>query len=391
MTDFGASFGWAFVYTLAIGSIPVAIYLLPFFVRWLAEGEDPETGQRKREIFFAMAKEGQARAVEWNRRFRILIMSFAGHCFAGKLNATLNPRQAEYWEVVVDPRRPRTYNFLQKMLNIPAYDGIHFIGPPYIADIPKYRMAWIEWGHPHLPGGGVTANKTPIPHEELISHILLQQDVYYVKVPAAETKEGVPVDVNMLFTIVITNPYKARYRVQNWLEAVTNQAEAEVRSFVASEAVLQMLTVTAGDQPGVTAAVTIADESRKELEAMLKGRLEKFKEEYGVDVRLTQIQSVELAGPDAGKYRALVTAGFEALKKKEVKIIETDATAYEIERLAAARKKEAEEVFQTISKIEGGVEMFHSQQVGGLQNLRTYFEGDPKRPRPAAAVPTESE
>lgn len=363
---------WGLVITLALGVIPIIILGLPVFLRWLAE-ENKQTG--KREVLFATVQEGQARPIEWNRKFHGFIMSYAGYCFAGELpDADLEMNQAEYWEVVSDNRPPKQYGLLAKLFNLPAYDGLHSIGPPFIAQIPRNRFTWVEWDFKRRADGSITTEKGPIPHEELIGHILVQGDVYYIQIPAAETREGVPVDVKCLFTINVNNPYNAWYRAQDWLELVTNQAEADIRTFVGTEKVLDMLTVTAGNQEGVV-AVTISDKSRAELESMLATGVARYKKDYGVNVSLPQIQSVELAGPNADKYRAMVTQRFESEMSALATRVAADADAYRIITIAAAEKEAAVEVLGTIDKLKDGAKLYRSQQIGKLPQLRVLVEG----------------
>lgn len=376
---------WGLVITLALGVVPIVILVLPIFLRWLAE-ENKQTG--KKEVLFATVQEGQARPIEWNRRFHGFIMSYAGYCFAGELpDSGLDRNQAEYWEVVPDDRPPRRYSLLAKMFNLPAYSGLHFMGPPFIAQIPRSRFTWVEWDFIRQ-NGSPTTEKGPIPHEELIGHILVQGDVYYIQVFAAETREGVPVDVKCLFTININNPYKAGYRVQDWLEIVTNQAEADIRTFVGTEKVLDMLTVTAGNQEGVV-AVTISDRSRAELESILATGMARYRRDYGVNVSLPQIQSVEPAGPNADRYRALITQQFESEMGALATRTAADAKAYEIRAIAAAEKDAAVEVLGTVSELKGGAKLFRAQQIGRLQQLRVLVEGGGNRP--GVTIPTDSE
>jgi hypothetical protein len=297
--------------------------------------------------------------------------------------------QDEYWEIVARDRPPKRYSLLAKMLNLPAYDGLHFMGLPFIAQIPRNRFTWVEWDFLRRPDKSLMTEKGPIPHEEPIGHILVQSDVYFVQVPTAETKEGVPVDVKCLFTININNPYKARYRTQNWLELVTNQAEADIRTFVGTEKVLDMLTVTAGNQEGVV-AVTISDRSRKELESILATGVARYKQDFGVNVSLAQIQSVEPAGPDAAKYRALITKRFEAEMGATGVRIAADAEAYKITTIATAEKQAATDVLGTISKLDDGPDLFRSQMIGKLSQLRTLMEGNRKN-GVGVTVPIDSE
>src|SRR3989344_4414335 len=363
-------------------AVPVFAILSPLIVRKLAE----------LELFFAVVAEGQARPVIWNKQFSKFIMNYSGYCFAGQLDRTLRENNEEYWEVVRDQRLTRPHRIWK------FFRGLYYIGFIYFAEIQRYKMTWIEWGYPKRPDGILATTKAPISHEEIISHVLVQSDVYFVKVLSAETSEGIPVDVGFLLTISITNPYKALYRVQHWLEAVANQSEGTTRVYIGTQNIRELFAPPEGDPSTALPVGTIgalSETSSEELAKALHSRLENFKERFGVNVELVQIQSIEPAGDAAAKYRELLTRKYEAEQEAERVRIAADAEAYRIETEAKAKQKAAEMVVGAVSSIPNGPDIFHSQQVGALQNLRTYVEGDrqgksKKGKKPVIAIPTDS-
>ena len=363
----------AMLVTIGILMIPAVVILSPFIVRKLAE----------LERFWATCQEGQARPVTRNKKFSKFIMSFAGKCFKGELDGypLLSTSQAEYWEVVEDTRPPQKESF---------WTGLYWIGIPPFSEIQRYKMTWIEWGYPKKPDGGVSIEKAPIPHEELISHILVQSDVYFVRISSAETSEGVPVDVSFLLTINITNPYKALYRVQHWLEAVSNQTEGTTRVFIGTKKFPELFTLEEGTDMKTVGKFIPSPTSSEKLLEDLQERLTEFKEEYGVFVELVQIQSVEPAGTDAKKYRELLTMIYEAKQKAEKVGIDATAEAGKITTIANATAEAAKKVIGAVAAIPGGAEIFHSQQVGGLPNLTTYVEGGERKGGPLISIPIDS-
>src|SRR3989344_8109694 len=357
-------------------AVPVFAILSPLIVRKLAE----------LELFFAVVAEGQARPVIWNKQFSKFIMNYSGYCFAGQLDRTLRENNEEYWEVVRDQRLTRPHRIWK------FFRGLYYIGFIYFAEIQRYKMTWIEWGYPKRPDGILATTKAPISHEEIISHVLVQSDVYFVKVLSAETSEGIPVDVGFLLTISITNPYKALYIVQHWLEAVANQSEGTTRVYIGAKEIRQLFApppTAPGTIIPVGAVGALSETSSSELAQSLQDRLKNFNVEFGVHVELVQIQSMEPAGDAAAKYRELLTKKYEAEREAEMFRIAADAEAYRIQKEAEAQQKAAEMVVGTVSRIPGGVDIFHSQQVGGLQNLRTYVEGDRKGKGPIIAIPAD--
>lgn len=365
----------AMLVTLVVLALPTLIVLSPFIVRKLAELEK----------FWATCQEGGARPVTRNKKFSKFIMSYAGKCFAGEIKGSpLKKNQPEYWEVVDDTRPHEKENF---------WSGLYWIGIPPFAEIQRYKMTWIEWGFPKKEDGTVSTEKAPIPHEETISQVLVQSDVYFVRVASAETSEAIPVDVSFLLTINITNPYKALYRVQHWLEAVSNQTEGTTRVFIGTKKASELFTLEEGVDKKSVSKVTLSPTSSERLLEALKERFAEFKNEYGVFVELIQIQSVEPAGTDAKKYRALLTMVYEAEQNAKKVAIEAAAEAGKIVTIAKAKATAATEVIGAVSAIPDGAEIFHSQQVGGLPKLTTYVEGRGKKggkKGPVISVPIDS-
>jgi hypothetical protein len=373
------TFLWSMILTVVILFLPLVLAFSPFIVRKLAENE----------LFWATCKEGQTRPVTWNKKFKKFIISYAGKCYAGELDKSLSTNNENYWEVVNDPRPQSEKTGLEKI-----FEGLYWIGLPPFAEIMRYRMTWIEWGHPKKADGSVSSHKEPIPREETISHALVQSDVYFVKVPSVETAEGIPVDVSILLTAWINNPYKALFRVQHWLEAVTNQTEGTSRVFIGTLEIKQLFTLTKEEQkkgPNPRNKASLSATSSKALEKALKKSLENFKDNFGVTVDKVQIQSIEPAGDAAAKYRELLTKEYEATQEAKMVRIKADAEADRIRKIAEAKKEEAELVLGAVTSLPGGLEAFHSQNVGNLPNLQTYVEGNKgRKPKTVVAIPTQS-
>jgi len=78
-------------------------------------------------------------------------------------------------------------------------------------------------------------------HQEKIDYIIVQDDIFYTFIGGAESKDLLPMDIQLLLTIRIVNPYKALFRVQNWLEAVQNQTKPALRGFAASKTYIDLI------------------------------------------------------------------------------------------------------------------------------------------------------
>jgi len=364
---------------LTPGLAPLVIIGLPIFLRWLATPTTDEKGNEVgEEILVATVEEGRARIIEHNQKFRRCILSYANREFLGKTPKGtakgLHWNDPDFWEVVPLNSPPTKYPKWKKLLNRSSYDGIHWMGLPRIARIPRYRMTWIQWGQEVHPDGSATQEKKAIPRNEIISHVLLQPDVYFVRIKSAESKDGVRMDVDVLLTAHINNPYKARYWVEDWLEAITNQTEARGRDYVTDKETLQMITL-AFDEAKTTISAGVSASTKKDFESFIKKSLTRYRKEYGVTVSMVQIHSVEIAGEDTAKVREKLILPFLASMDAKKVEIDARAEANRIKTVAEAQKQAIQEVLGTASRISGGLELFKWQQIGELKQLTTLFAG----------------
>lgn len=140
--------------------------------------------------------------------------------------------------------------------------------------------------------------------EETIDFILVQDDVYYAFVDEAETKGMVPVNVSLLLTLRVVNPYKALYRVQHWLEATQNRIKPAFRSFVA----LKEFEELTKQREAV----------EEELNSFLRGtKVDEFiSDNYGVELVAVEIVRIDPAGEWAAKFAEAATKKWLAEKTR---------------------------------------------------------------------------
>lgn len=356
--------GYAALVLFGVVGIIFLVFLPLLIANWLGNIKD-------RDIFFKRVEEGRARAVMLNGQFSKMIMTYKGFKF-GRVKNPGDP--ASYWDIVLDEEH-------SWVRHIPIFGGLigglKWIGIWPFAEIHRYTFDWVSWDLPKTGSGSSSARitaseKTSIPHTERLSHILVQKDVYYMRVGEAETRlnpngpvsdtptggqkprfePGIPVDLELLLTISIVNPYKALFRTQHWLELVTNQLEAFVREFIGRRQFEELFADT--------------EASSNKLTAFLKKETDRIMKEFGVHIELIQIQSVQPAGDLAGKYRALSTLAYEAQQK---------ATARETE--AGAEKTFLQKTLGAAAKNPATLEAYKWQQIGE-SNLTTYMEGGGK-------------
>jgi len=320
-------------------------------------------------VLFSDVKEGQAKVHLYNKKFKGCFMSYSGHKFRGDnqfregevdehrgyiisdtkpTDADTNPvwekftvqkihksgerrgetysgtgyRRSETDEEVREHFEPHPWDVVRllpgetednsPLSQIPIFGGflsnIYWIGIWPFGQIHTYKMRWVSWDYPHTDTSVTSAEKQPIPHQEEIDYVLVQEDVYWVKIPKAETREGIPVDLNLLLTLASCNPYKSLFKVERWVEATTNQAEADGREFVG----LLKFENLFGDK---TATAEMLNENALQ-------ELRRFRSQYGINAKLVQIQSLDPAGERGEQYRELSTKKYEAEQLAKARKIE---------------------------------------------------------------------
>jgi hypothetical protein len=331
--DWSEILKYAGITALVVVGLLVFLLLLlapPLLIKWMAT----------KDFFFTIVKEGTAKSIEVNGQFNRMVMALQGHRFGRE---GTGPNDPNYWDVV------RGEDQLTRWIrNIPFYGnlvgGVRWLGVWGIASTKKYKFRWISYDYPRDESGKITSHKKqPVSHAEDLDYILIVPDVFFMSVDEAETRTkvkkapspstannppttdpqpefepGIPVDLWLLLTTTIRNPYKAIYSVQNWLEITTNQRESDVREFVGTKEFEELF----GEEKAASAT----------LSEYLEGRTAELLDRFGVEVSKTQIQSVQPGGELANQYRETSIALWNSDQLAKAKIRATDAEVDRIRR-----------------------------------------------------------
>lgn len=104
--------------------------------------------------------------------------------------------------------------------------GIRWLGIPGIDHIYYYWFAWTS----------KLENGTLKPSREFIGHINAKADTYVTTIEGVEVGGSmVPVDIELLVTLIIINPYKALFTIENWLEMVMNRIKVPVKDWIGQQ------------------------------------------------------------------------------------------------------------------------------------------------------------
>lgn len=251
--------------------------------------------------WFTFVKEGTAKIVVRGDKFEKALIQWERH--------TLDKR----WNVVrgKEPWHP--------------FGGLRYYGFWPVKDIYLYDFEWT----------GVKESGEVDHHpKERLDYILLKEDIYYFKIEKAEDKELLPMELEIVMTVRVINPYKALFVVQNWLEAIINRSRPAVRDAVTKRRYDELIK----DKEAVG----------REIYKILKKRklLEEFQNRYGVEVRRIEVKEI-----NPGKeYREATLKKYLAEREKERIITEADAKRQELERVAEGERIRIEKVYSQIRK-----------------------------------------
>ncbi len=229
------------------------------------------------------------------------------------------------WNIVPEAQGRKRSLFLRLMRIL--FPGLVFIGFPGKSWVYEYKFTWTSCD---LEGKLYTRTK-------LLDYIFLKTDIYVSMLKGTEVGiTFVPVDIQINITAVPINAYKPLFLVQNWLEYIVNTIKAVMRDFIGQ--IGQELT--AEEQKVLDGIADPIARNRLETEFYLKkahaafvsgqedlgtaiyekmresGDLEKFKTEYGINVKKVEIPTI-----DYGALQELSLAQYRAQQEGDAKII----------------------------------------------------------------------
>lgn len=239
--------------------------------------------------FLTFVKEGTAKIVVKGDAFQKALIQWEGHAF------DYQKPEPEKWKVV----KGKEYHL---------FGGLRFYGIWPIVDIYIYKFKW----------SGVTEEGVVVHHPpEILDYILLKDDVYWAQVEKAEDKKLLPLDIELVLTIRVINPYKALFRVQNWLETVINRIKPTVRDIVTQDDYEEWIK-----KPDAMGVIVYR-------EAGKRGLLKEYKNRYGVDVRKIQIKDIN----PPTDYREKTLAPYLAEMDKKAVIIKAEGESERIHKV----------------------------------------------------------
>lgn len=175
------------------------------------------------------------------------------------------------------------------------FGGLRFYGLWPILDIYIYKFSWT----------GVTEDEKVEHKEEWLDYILLEDDIYLATINKAEDSKLLPLNLELLLTIRTINPYKALFRVHNWLEAVSNRIKPFTRSYIAKDEYNNWI-----NKKGSLGKELMDEFKRVEL-------LEEFEGRYGLENRAIEVKEIN---PPEGFLEKTLAPYLADVEKKAIEI-----------------------------------------------------------------------
>jgi hypothetical protein len=339
---------------------PLLVLIVTLYLTWWAISITVRM-LAERNLLWTIVPEPSAKAITIGGRVSYFLMTKMGENFKGKRVLTDSTVDiAEQWEIEHTQNRAHEHLIPEGIARfLPSFRGIHWIGLPPNVEVYTYRFTWNSLEEEPDPQNkdGVRA-KLKL-SEEQIDYILLQEDVYAFPLDKVECKDKIPLNSIILVGGRIINPYKALFRVERWLEAVSNRVGAQMRDFFGNKSYEELVSLT------TTPITPSAGQSAMPQEMLEKFQptIDEIRMKWGFEISFIRIYTID-PGSDLAK---------EFIQATTVKYVETqkaDAAVEEGRGLAARDKAH----FEAVAGIPGGVEMFKWQRIGE-SGLTTYVEG----------------
>lgn len=267
-----------------------------------------------KNVFFTFIEEGTAKMVMRGGRFQ------KGKLQGGKFHKALTQWRGYVLEKKDPDKEWEVVSGEEKHL----FGGLRWFGFWPLDRIYKYEFEWT----------GLKPDGTPKYHPpELLDYIMVKEDVYFIEIKQAEDKELLPLDVGVVLPIKVVNPYKALFKIQNWLEAVTSLINPAVRNMITSDTYKNLIKKQ--------------EDISKKLYEKLESALQELKKDYGVEVRRTEIYKID--PPEL--LRAETLKQFSANREKERIITLAKAERQKVLVLADAEKQRIDTVYRKVDEL----------------------------------------
>ncbi len=272
-----------------------------------------------RNYFFTFVTEGTAKIIVKAGGFFKALIQWKGYTLDEDQNVVPENEWVKNGEVVAEGT-PGAKKYREPWH---PFGGLRWVGIWPVFQIYLYRLRWTS----------VREDGSYSPHDEVLDYVMLKDHIYLVKLRGAEDTDMVPLDVDLLLTMRVTNPYKAIFRVQDWIELVTGRTMPFFRQYVGENTFKELKSKT--QEAG--------GEVWQRLDALVSGRpslIDEFKIDYGAQIKEGGVEMKEVTPPK--EYQEAATRKYMSEREREKRMVETVGTV--LESLAYSQGKNVSQV-----------------------------------------------
>lgn len=295
-------------------------------------------GWAKENILYTLAPEMKGLVAITGGKFHHAILASDSYHLNDPRKRWFNPSLPP-WEVLPgkkDDRWPMIREF-----------GGYWIGLPWFRSLKRYQFDWNEMGKD-------AAGKPCIKNRKEETPYWFAMDFEYAMAFDSVTSEGLPVRLQILLTVRITNPRKALFETDDWLLRVTAAVERIVKDYAAGHRYAELRgeaghnSVVSGSDYVSKPVIALSDKLLDEDPAVpyqtgTKGR-------YGITISAADLRSVELSGKAAAEHEETSILEYNADRKAAAKRVEADGTADALRKVGTAEAEMTERKGEAAAK-----------------------------------------
>lgn len=221
--------------------------------------------------------------------------------------------------------------------------SLRWLGLPFANSIYEYHFQWTSLRQGVLGSGGAMPKDVDaiVKQEDLtdlidsrdrwIDYVLLKVDIYCIAFKSIEDVEMIPLSCIALLTARVTNPYKALFGPQQWLEQTTNFLRGYIKDYIGKNKFSDLTKATSKSQ-----ADAILESDSPETGVKIRDYI---RDRWGVEIHHLNLVNINPGGKRGEAYETAAATMYvkhqEAVGIKEI----ADAEAYRDTTVAEAVTK----------------------------------------------------
>ena len=262
-------------------------------------------------LWFTFGREGAAKAVMNGGVFSHFLVWWQGHR-ANDPRKWSFKRRVRRWEILETNKKVSQYKWWQLHWRWLELFGIYWYGLYPFKQIYTYKFEWTE------QRAGSHNEPLPWHRNELTDFIFLKNFPYWVRLSAAEDLDNEALDLDYLLTVQIVNPYWALFRIDDWLDRTSADANNKAKMYVGARnfEAIKREKLTPDQTMSEFAQDLLVINTNSVTEPDANGTISS----YGVKITAASLVEVAFAGSNAQEVAAATTAKIIAKRNAEARV-----------------------------------------------------------------------